>query len=150
MHADCNFNDNRLIRLNMVNDLGTEIVVRIPEKGNEDLLRVYHISGEFCAIVRKYLRLRAMSKIKTAKFLVPFAGGKCCPGAMGKKTFAKMAQQIARFLKLENPENYTKDSFRMIPSKFIDKGVTCSETESVATSSNVGMDNATNSTGYIR
>lgn len=135
----------------MVNDFGTGLVVQIPQR-RTDMLRTYQISAELSAIVRKYLqlRLRSPSEIKTVKFLVRYWQGKCIRGAIGRRTIGKMAQEIAKFLKLENPENYTTESFQMISSKLVDRGVTCNGTRSVATSSNVGMKNATNSTDYIR
>ncbi|KAG4070201.1 hypothetical protein HA402_003891 [Bradysia odoriphaga] len=164
-HTVCTFTDIRLIRVNMVNDFGTGIVVRIPQRRTDRTRDDVTISGEYAAIVRKYLRLRlrAPIEVKTTKFFIHYRQGKCWPGAIGRKPIKKMAEEIARYLKLENPENYTTESFRMISPKMVNNGFhtdaterssstipSCTITGSVATSFNVGMSNATNSIDYIR
>lgn len=160
------FYDMRLIKLSMVTDFGTTIVVRIPHKG---VPQVYRISGEFAAILRKYLQLRlqlSRGGVKTTKFFVHFQHGKCCSGAIGRGTIAKMAQQIANFLKLESAHHYTTDSFRTISPEMIGMGSnnemtdgrrfnipTCNNigwTQWVAGPTYVGMKNATNTTDYDR
>ncbi|XP_037033653.1 uncharacterized protein LOC119072515 isoform X2 [Bradysia coprophila] len=163
-HTVCAFTDIRLIRMNMVNDFGSGIVVRIPQRRADRTRDNVTISGEYAAIVRKYLRLRlrAPIEIKTTKFFIHYRQGKCWPGAIGRKPIGKMAEEIARYLKLENPENYTTESFRMISPKMVNNGLhtdaterssstipSCTITGSEATSFNVGMSNATNSVDYI-
>ncbi|XP_037041581.1 uncharacterized protein LOC119078227 [Bradysia coprophila] len=164
IYADCQFTDLENIRLNMVNDYGTEIILRIPD-GMANMSKVYSISGEFADIVRKYFQLRLKTpKITTDRFFLHYREGKCIAAAMGKVTIAKMARKIAEFLKLDHPENYTGHSLRLTSSKLVDKGLyadttersdgssvtTSNRTGSVVTSTNVGMNNSTNSEECMR
>ncbi|KAG4070340.1 hypothetical protein HA402_006482 [Bradysia odoriphaga] len=159
IYADCRFTDLRNIKVNMVTDYGTEIIVRIPDR-KSNMSKVYSISGEFADIVRKYFQLRLKTpKIRTDRFFLQYREGKCTAVAMGKITIARMARKIAEFLKLDDPQDYTGHSFRVTCSKLAGKGFYADTTErsggsSVATSNttsnNVGMNNATNSEECMR
>lgn len=138
----------------MVTDSGTVIVVRLPQKRADDAPKVYSISGEFAAIVRKYLglRLRAQKEMKTEFFFVQYRQGKCYPGEMGRGTIRQIPPQIAAFLKLDT-RRYDTQSFRMISPKLVDRGFQANEYNrsviptytatdgSVASSSNVYIRN---------
>lgn len=145
IYADCRFKDLRNIRVKMVNDYGTEMIVRIPDR-RTNMSKVYAISGEFADIVRKYFQKRSATPIRSDRFF-------------HQHLQTKMGRKIAEFLELDNPESYTGHSFRKTSSKLADKecladttdtNVSTFEISMVAESCDVGSNDETNSIGCMR
>lgn len=62
-------------------------------------------------IVRKYLALRP-NHTDHGRFFVGYRNGKCIKQPVGINTFGKMPENIASFLKLPTPKEYTGHCFR--------------------------------------
>lgn len=73
--------------------------------------RTFVVKGEYLDIVKKYQALRP-SNVPTNKLFLNYQNGKCTKQVIGRNKFAGFPKQIATFLELENPENYTGHCFR--------------------------------------
>ena len=97
------------------------ILVKIPDTKNHQP-RSFVINGEYLKIVQKYAALR-QPNTNTKQFFVQYRNGKCTGQVIGKHSFGKIAQSIAAFLNLENPEKYTGHSYRRTAATiFVDDG----------------------------
>lgn len=73
--------------------------------------RFFAITGPCCAVVKKYIELRAPDA-ETDKFFTNYQNGQCLQQVIGKQKFTKMPRRIAHYLELQNAEKYTGHSFR--------------------------------------
>lgn len=73
--------------------------------------RKFVISGEFLKIVKAYQDLRP-SVVSTQRFFLNYQNGKCTRQVIGKNKFSNMPKEIATYLNLPNPEQYTGHCFR--------------------------------------
>ncbi|XP_034939961.1 uncharacterized protein [Chelonus insularis] len=89
---------------------GDIFLVNIPKTSTEKS-RTFIITEDYAEIVQKYLDLRNVNA-PTNRFFLKFTNGKCTIQVVGRNKFAKMPQEIAKFLKLENPETFTGHCFR--------------------------------------
>lgn len=68
--------------------------------------RSFTITGTYYDVVKRYTALRS-PRMDDQRFFVNYRAGKCTLQVLGKRKFHKMAEQIATFLKLPNPQRYT-------------------------------------------
>ena len=73
--------------------------------------RVFTVEGEFLKKVMEYQSLRT-KKITSKRFFINYRDGRCTNQAIGKNKLGGMPREVAEFLKLPNPEQYTGNSFR--------------------------------------
>lgn len=99
-----------------VEDVGNMLIVKIPtSKTNKP--RCFIIATEtrdmknMVEIYRKYVSLRSPATAHNRLF-VSYNNGKCSVQPIGINTFGKIPSQIASYLKLLNPHEYTGHSFR--------------------------------------
>ncbi|KAF2895723.1 hypothetical protein ILUMI_10447 [Ignelater luminosus] len=96
-------------------DTGTIIIVNIP-KSKIDKERYFVIEGgnedlNMANIFRKYAALRPAS-IEHQRFFLCYKQGQCGVRPIGIHTFGKIPSDIAKYLGLNNPNNYTGHCFR--------------------------------------
>lgn len=93
-----------------VKDFGDEMVVKIPD-AKMKITKMYPIFGAFAEVIRKYSKLRP-KRAQTNRFLLNYQHGKCSINVVGKNRICQMPKEIASFLNLPNPKEYTAHSFR--------------------------------------
>lgn len=82
------------------------------------------IPSEVCIngveLIRKYISLKP-AKCKRKDFFLFYnkISGKCANQVVARNTLATYPNQIAAFLKLEHPEQYTGDSFRRTSARIL-------------------------------
>lgn len=97
-----------------VEDAGSILIINIPQsKTNKPRSFVVNGNGELnmVEIYRKYASLRSPATPHNRLF-VKYIKGKCTVQAVGVNTFGKIPSQIARYLGLTNPAEYTGHCFR--------------------------------------
>lgn len=63
------------------------------------------------SICKQYFDLRPKT-VKTHQFFIKYSNGKCFSQPVGINTIGKVPFEIATYLQLENPQNYTGHCFR--------------------------------------
>lgn len=105
------------VEVNDVNDEGSVITIKIPDtKANG--IRTFNIENEYAEYVRKYKRLRP-THARDRRFFLKYLNGKCTIQPIGKHKFLSATKVIANFLNLEDPDNYTGNSFKRTSKKLI-------------------------------
>lgn len=94
-----------------VADKGALILVKIPDSKNHQSRSFTIVEDNFLQLVRKYQNLRPKMTI-LRRFFLRYQNGKCISQPVGRNSFAKIPCEIAKYLNLNNPENYTGHSFR--------------------------------------
>lgn len=88
--------------------------IKIPSS-KTNVPRTFTISNvdgmDFMEIVRNYLKLRPKN-CPTERLFLKYVNGKCYSQPVGKNTFAKIPNDIACFLNLPDPKNFTGHCFR--------------------------------------
>lgn len=85
-------------------------LIKIPTTKNK-ISRSFTVQNEFYKIMKNYQDLRPKNA-KTRRFFLNYRNSKCTCQVIGKNKFGKMPEQIARYLQLPNPNEYTGHSFR--------------------------------------
>lgn len=94
-----------------VNDKGSVLIINIPAS-KTDKPRVFTITNpEYIEVYRRYVALRPLYS-DTSRLFLNYQKGKCTSQAVGINKIGSAPCQIAKFLKLENPELYTGHCFR--------------------------------------
>lgn len=91
-----------------IQDFGTAYIVTVP-KTRTRKPRKFTISDQFYPVCKKYLSGRTEAT-NTVVFL-QYRNNKISRQRIGIHSFTKMGKEIAKFLKLENPNSYTGHSF---------------------------------------
>ncbi|XP_037024953.1 uncharacterized protein LOC119066533 isoform X3 [Bradysia coprophila] len=86
------------------------ILVTIP-KSDTTPQCTFPITGPFVNVVQKYADLRP-ANVPTNRFFLTYHDDKCTTQPIGKHKFNGMARRIAVYLKLSEPERYSRYSFR--------------------------------------
>lgn len=112
----CKREDLAKLRLEDVNDEGHFFRFVIPNRKTRNYRQFFITPGDieglnFVEIIRKYARLRP-DNTEHGRFFFGYRNGVCTRQPVGKNAFGAMAKEIATFLKLENPEQYTGHCFR--------------------------------------
>ncbi|XP_031358722.1 uncharacterized protein LOC116182334 [Photinus pyralis] len=106
----CRKNELYNIKMTHIKDLDSAILFDIPNTKTKTP-RQFTITGEFYNIVKKYAALRP-ADVPSDNFFVNYQKGKCTKQVIGINKLGNMPKQIATFLNLENPQNYTGHCFR--------------------------------------
>lgn len=115
----CRANELHAMNIDDVQDLGSAILVAVPISKTK-IIRKFTITDSFYNVYRKYADLRPPNAICRSLFL-NYQNGKCTIQRIGINKFGSMGKQIAMYLKLPNPEQYTGHSLRRSsPTKYVD------------------------------
>lgn len=103
------------IMIDDIEDKENLVIVKISDSKNYTS-RIFVISdeinnGHYLQLFRKYSNLRKPNT-PHKRFFVNYKRRACTTQCVGINTFGKMPAQIAAYLKLKNPEEYTGHSFR--------------------------------------
>lgn len=99
------------INLNDIQDLGNAILIKIPNSKTKKS-RSFTIIGEFYInIYRKYAALRPKN-IHFTRFFIKYQNGQCHKVVMGIHKISNVSKDIASYLKLPNPTEYTGHCLR--------------------------------------
>lgn len=112
-----------------INDLGSSFLVTLKSTKNKTD-RSFVIKNptattglDYVGLCRKYMELRS-HVTKHSRFFVAYRNFKCSSQPVGKNTFGKFPQIIAKFLQLEDPDLYTGHCFRRTSTSLLaDTGV---------------------------
>lgn len=110
------------LEVNDVEDVDSAFIVRIPDSKTH-VERNFVVSGKFesidlLSLCRKYSAARsAITGID--KFFVCYRNGKCIKQVVGINMFGKMPGQIAEYLGLKNPKEYTGHCLRRTSATFL-------------------------------
>ncbi|XP_069701502.1 trichohyalin-like isoform X3 [Periplaneta americana] len=96
--------------LNNIQDLGTTLVVKIPNT-KTNIPRTFTIVGEYLNFYRKYVALRP-TNISHERLFIKYTSDKCFNQPVGINTFGKMPSKVAEFLELPDPSLYSGHCFR--------------------------------------
>lgn len=86
------------------------IIVKLPDTKTK-IQRSFVITDLFYDIMKKYMDIRPKD-MNTKRFLLHYKHKKCTRQVLGKNKICSVAKQIAIFLKLPNPQDYTGHCFR--------------------------------------
>ncbi|XP_033216854.1 uncharacterized protein LOC117172760 isoform X4 [Belonocnema kinseyi] len=106
----CRSNELVSIKLDDVVKQGDLIVVHLPNAESKKP-RTFVINQDFTETVRKYEALRP-AIVGTKRFFLNYQKGRCTAQVIGIHKLSSMPKQIATFLNLKDPENYTGHAFR--------------------------------------
>lgn len=98
------------MRTNHIEDLGTTILITVPDTKTK-VQRKFTITGPFCTLFKKYWALRP-ANLENNNFFINYQKGRCTKQVIGINKFGSMPRQVAVFLKLDHPEQYTGHCFR--------------------------------------
>lgn len=98
------------VHVSDIREEGNIIIVKIPET-KTNVVRTFTVEDQYAECIKKYMNLRPQ-KIDHNRFFINFQKGKCTVQPVGRNKFLNTPKQIAIFLNLDNPENYTGHSFR--------------------------------------
>lgn len=103
------------IMIDDIEDKGNLIAVKIPDSKNHTQ-RLFVISneingGHYLQLFHKYSNLRRPNTTH-GRFFVQYRRGICTTQCVGINSFGKMPSEIAAYLKLKDPTQYTGHSFR--------------------------------------
>lgn len=104
----CRSNELYEMKITHLQDLGSAFLVNVPNTKTK-ICRKFTVTDNFYKICQTYLRL---SHVTSDTFFLNFQNGKCTTQRIGINKFTKMGKDIAAFLKLPNPEQYSGHSFR--------------------------------------
>ena len=93
-----------------VQDHKSFLFITLP-KTKTKIVRIFTVVGEFYTIAKRYMEIRPKNS-KTNRFFLTYRTGKCVLQPLGINKVGSVPQEIAKFLKLENPHLYTGHAFR--------------------------------------
>lgn len=91
-------------------DLGSAFLVTIP-KTKTKVVRKFTITDKYYQICKKYADLRPKN-LELKSFFINYQKGRCTTQKIGINKLGAMGKEIAKFLKLSNPNLYTGHCFR--------------------------------------
>lgn len=94
-----------------VTDLNSVFLVRLKNTKNK-IPRSFTVTDSFYDICKKYVGCRPTDVKNNGRFFLNYKNGKCTKQPVGINKIGGMAKEIATFLKLKNPEQYTGHCFR--------------------------------------
>lgn len=106
----CRANELYSMDIKDIQDHASVLVVNVPNTKTK-IHRKFTIIGHLYEICRKYIDRRPINATSTAFFL-NYQNGKCTLQRIGINKLGAMGKQIATFLNLPKPEQYTGHSFR--------------------------------------
>lgn len=110
----CRKDELRLMTMDDIEDLGSILLVKIPDSKTKIERSFTVTSGDGLNLLeyyRKYALLRPQHT-KHKQFFVHYRGGKCSTQVVGQHIFGKIPYRIANYLQLEDSAAYTGHTFR--------------------------------------
>ena len=107
----CRKQELKNILLEHIQDTGTSFIVHIPDTKTKTE-RTFVIAGNLYKICLKYLMIRKQVSSDIKFFFLNYQNGKCVRQAVGINKFGSIPKEIAKYLKLPEPEAYTGHCFR--------------------------------------
>ncbi|KAJ8976466.1 hypothetical protein NQ317_012416, partial [Molorchus minor] len=107
--GSCRVTELHSLSIEDVKDLGSALLITMPH-AKTNLYRKFTITDQPYTICRQYIDLRPANA--PSSFFLNYQKGKCTIQRIGVHKFGAMGRQIAKFLKLPEPELYTGHSFR--------------------------------------
>lgn len=92
-----------------IEDLNSAMLIKLHNPKNKTS-RSFVLTDICYDTCKKYSNLRPTS-CSTNRFFLNYNNGKCTRQVVGINKIGQMATEVAKFLKLENPETYTAQSF---------------------------------------
>lgn len=93
-----------------IRDLGSTLLVTVP-KAKTKIFRKFTIADPYYHICKKYMLIRP-ANCTSSTFFLNYQNGKCTIQRIGINKMGEMGKEIAKYLKLSNPELYTGHSLR--------------------------------------
>ncbi|KAK5649303.1 hypothetical protein RI129_000332 [Pyrocoelia pectoralis] len=107
----CRCDEMTKITIDDIEDKGNLILIKIPDSKTKKL-RSFTIIGEmFVNIYHKYVSLRPRY-MQGRRFFLKYQNGKCYRNVMGIHTISAVPRKVAKFLKLNNIQEYTGHCLR--------------------------------------
>ncbi|XP_046615650.1 UTP--glucose-1-phosphate uridylyltransferase isoform X1 [Neodiprion virginianus] len=129
---------------NDVIDHGKIIEVTLKHTKNKNT-RSFCIEGEPLGLIKTYRSLRP-ENATVDRFFLTYRNGKCTNQPLGKNKFGSMPKEIAKFLQLADPEQYTGHAFRRSSATLCaDRGFTITDFTSLG-----GWTSSTIAESYIK
>lgn len=109
----CTAHELHSITVNDIKDVGSALLVTLSKRRVNE---TFAIKNDFYQICKRYINLRP-ANIKTTSFFLSYRYGKCSSQRIPINAFGAMGKQIATFLKLPSPDEYTAHIFRNSKTK---------------------------------
>lgn len=107
--------------INDIQDNGSVLVIKVSQSRTNES-RYFVVSGKsemnMLDIYRKYASLRP-ANVDSNRFFISYRNGKCCSQVVGVNTLAKIPFEIAKYLGLPNPTQYTGRCFKRSPANLL-------------------------------
>ena len=104
-----------------ITDKGSVLIVKVPETKtgtSKGFTIVEETEINALKLVRKYMALRP-NKMNHGRFFVTYRMGRCTVQPVGKNTLGSVPNVIAKYLKLDNPQQYTGHCLRRTSSTLL-------------------------------
>lgn len=115
------------LRIDDIEDVKSALLVKIPNSKTKKA-RSFTVMGEmYLSIYRKYVALRPKN-FEERRFFIKYQGGICHRIVVGIHKISNVAQEVAKYLNLENASEYTGHCLRRTSATFlVDSGgdLTC-------------------------
>lgn len=99
------------MKIHDLKDFGSGVLVKVPSTTKKPKPRKFTITGQYYEIFKKYTSLRP-ANAHHPWFFLNYNNEKCSCLKIGINKFGNLGKQIAKYLKVPNPELYTGNSFR--------------------------------------
>lgn len=107
--------------VNDIQDNGSVLVIKVSQSKTHES-RYFVVSGKsevnMLDIYRKYASLRP-SNVESNRFFISYRNGRCFSQVVGVNTLAKVPFEIAKYLCLPNPTQYTGRCFKRTPANLL-------------------------------
>lgn len=98
------------LKINNMERHGSVLLFHILDtKNHKD--RTFTVEGHYCQIIEKYIQLRP-DNVEIKIFFLKYCNDKCSKQVIGINTIGSMPTNVAQWLNLPNPKEYTGHSFR--------------------------------------
>lgn len=107
----CRREELHKMRIHDLRDFGSAVLVEVPQTNKKKKPRRFTITGQLYKIYKKYAILRP-ANTNHPWFFLNYNNNKCNYLKIGINKFGNLGKEIAKYLKLPNPELYTGHCFR--------------------------------------
>lgn len=149
LYGACRRNELLNMKLDQIDNRGDILIVTVPETKN-NITRNFIITNKtvdglnLLTIFNKYISLRPTHTPHNRLFIY-YNNNKCTVQPVGKNTFSKIPEKIAKFLNLSEPSTYTGHCFRRTSATLLAN----SGADLIALKKHGGWRSSTVAEGYI-
>lgn len=116
MYGACRREEILKLTLNDIEDTGNSVKITVPNSKSKTLRQFVITRGsdpevDMVKLFRLYAQKRPVG-VPHSRFFIGYRYGKCTKQAIGINSIAHMPKQIAEFLHLPSPQEYTGHCFR--------------------------------------